>query len=732
MAREAPSNARGVGRYAIAFTAIAAALSLAPFAAHDARATLTRHAAHSARSHLPSARHIPYPRLDWPLEISDSQYAPVAWADLAGWSEDDHLQAYKAFRLSCKPISAQRMPPADPKALGASLRDPCRAAKAADISDGARAKTFFEQHFLPLRISRLGEDEGFVTGYYEPVIDGSRTQTDVYTVPVYRRPSNLFVRGTTQSSTGLPNKGQVFRKIGRRKLVPYYDRAEIEDGAIAGRGLEICWLKNQTDLLFAQIQGSARIRFEDGSTMRINYDAHNGYPYTAVGRILIDRGIIPKEQMSMQKIREWMDQNPDGAKELRRQNRSYVFFREVQLSDKDEAVGAQGVPLTPGRSIAVDKGLHVYGTPFFIEGELPIESEQSKTPFHRLMIAQDTGSAIVGPARADLYFGAGAEAGKVAGRLRHNMRFAILVPKSLDPVARGRKMPLPDARPSEKIAKLFPQVDPLKDAQKDQQGGAKAADAVAAPGATDAAKPRNLRRREPAQTAVATAVPLPAARPNIEPAGRNVATVTSDAIAAADETSAPDPDPGIVGIATPQAQLERRRARALGERCKTGKTAAEKAAPPQRRRLLHRMRKSRPPQSLRASREPLPSAKILRKPKPEAPPLAPIGRRERSQLSRGRKEIDARLDLHGMTQTRAHRALSSFLQRAHGDGLTFVLVITGKGKMGAESERGVLRRQVPQWLSLPEFRTLVVGFEEAHIGHGGEGAIYVRIRRARL
>ncbi len=132
-----------------------------------------------------------------------------------------------------------------------------------------------------------------------------------------------------------------------------------------------------------------------------------------------------------------------------------------------------------------------------------------------------------------------------------------------------------------------------------------------------------------------------------------------------------------------------------------------------------------------ASPKPLSSAKIMRAPKPEAPPLAPIGRRERSQLSRGRKEIDARLDLHGMTQTRAHRALSGFLQRAHSDGLTFVLVITGKGKMGAESERGILRRQVPQWLSLPEFRALVVGFEEAHIGHGGEGALYVRIRRSK-
>jgi membrane-bound lytic murein transglycosylase A len=524
LAREALTNARGIRRYAAAFCVIAAALSTAPLAAHGARGT---HTSHSARPQLPSSRPVPYPRLAWPLEISDSQYAPVAWAKLAGWGEDDHLQAYKAFRVSCRPISAQRKSPADPKALGISLRDPCRAAKALDISDRAKAKAFFEEHFLPLRISRLGEDDGFVTGYYEPVIDGSRTQTDVYTVPVYRRPSNLFVRGVKQSSSGLPNKGQVFRKIGRRKLVPYYDRAEIEDGAIAGRGLEICWLKDQTDLLFTQIQGSARVRLEDGSTIRINYDAHNGYPYTPVGRILIDRGIIPKEQMSMQKIREWMDQTPDGAKELRRQNRSYVFFREVQLSDKDEAVGAQGVPLTPGRSIAVDKALHVYGTPFFIEGELPIESEQSKTPFRRLMIAQDTGSAIVGPARADLYFGAGSDAGKVSGRLRHNMRFVVLVPKSLDPLARGRKMPLPDARPSEKIARLFPQVDPLKD----QKNGAKPPETSAVAGAKDTAKAMEAAKNTaPAaapiaavtqapktQTAAAKPIPLPEARPNIKP-----------------------------------------------------------------------------------------------------------------------------------------------------------------------------------------------------------------------
>jgi membrane-bound lytic murein transglycosylase A len=477
----------------------AAAQALVPFFAYAAH----RHHSHSSATQAPSQRQTPYPRLALPLQINGSQYVPMAWSDIPGWSDDDQLAAFRTFRASCRPIAAQHDLPSDPKALGISLRDPCRTARATEISDGAKARSFFEQHFVPVKISRLGEGDGFVTGYYEPVLEGSRTQTDVYNVPIYRRPSNLFVRGYTQSSPDLPNKGQVFRKIGRRKLVPYYDRGEIEDGVIAGRGLEICWLKDQTDLLFAQIQGSARIRLEDGPTVRINYDAHNGYPYTAVGRILIDRGIIPKEQMSMHKIREWMEQNPDGAKELRRQNRSYIFFREVNLSDKDEAVGAQGVPLTPGRSIAVDKSLHLYGTPFFIEGELPIESEQSKTPFHRLMIAQDTGSAITGPARADLYFGAGADAGKVSGRLRHNMRFVMLVPKSLDPVERGRKVPVPDPRPSEMIAKLFPQTGPAKD----QKAAVPPAAATTTTGQASAAS-----------STVATAIPLPEPRPKIEPA----------------------------------------------------------------------------------------------------------------------------------------------------------------------------------------------------------------------
>ncbi len=536
------------GRFGAWLSAGAFGCLVAGFAIADAHArTAGRHA---SQDHHEAPKRGP---VVWPLEVPGGQYAPLKWSEVVGWADDDPLPAFKTFRTSCRPIAAQKGPIADSKALGTSLRDPCIAARAEDISESAKAREFFEKNFTPLQISRIGEDAGFVTGYYEPIVDGSRVQTDVYTVPVYRRPSNLFVRGYSQANASMPNKGQVFRKVGRRKLVPYYDRAEIEDGAIAGRGLEVVWLKSQTDLLFIQIQGSARIKLDDGSIVRINYDAHNGYPYTPVGRVLIERNIVPKDQMSMQKIREYMEQSPDAAKELRRFNRSYVFFREVKLAADDEAVGAQGVPLTAGRSIAVDKSLHVYGTPFFIEGNLPIESDTSNTPFRKLMIAQDTGSAIIGPARADIYFGAGADAGRVAGRLKNPARFVMLLPNSLDPVSRGKTMPLPEDRPSATIAKLFPQTAPakdkdsvkdapkeaakeavketVKDAPKEQtKDSTKSAPSKDQPAAAQAPTPTAPAAPAAAATApVAQAVPLPEARPKTAPDVASTTTVKPDA-----------------------------------------------------------------------------------------------------------------------------------------------------------------------------------------------------------
>ena len=298
-----------------------------------------------------------------------------------------------------------------------------------------------------MRIARLGEVEGFLTGYFEPIVAGSRFPNPEFHIPLYRRPRDLVAAGHKPGSDTFPNKGA---RIGRRnennQLVPYHDRGAIEAGALDGQKLEICWLKDPFDLLTIQIEGSARVILEDGTPLRINYNLHNGYSYSAVGRVLIERNFIPREEMSMQRIREWMASHPDEAPKVRAANRSYVFFRITGLSNEGEPVGAQGVPLTPGRSIAVDR-VHAYGTPFFIEANLPIESERPVSPFRRLMIAQDTGSAIVGPARADLYWGAGDDAGRIAGRIRHRGRFVMLLPRELDLVEPGRHIPLPMPKP---------------------------------------------------------------------------------------------------------------------------------------------------------------------------------------------------------------------------------------------------------------------------------------------
>ncbi len=405
----------------------------------------------------------PRPAPPGPLWFADAALEPLAWSDLHGWTQDNHAEAFATFRGSCRAVLGQARSGNDVRPILPALAAVCRKALAGPPSTNARA--FFEDNFRPVRIYRLGDSAGFLTGYYEPIVDGSRFPTREFTVPIYRRPSDLIPPAGYRNGQGFPNSGRSMRQRPDGMFVPYYDRGEIEDGALDGQRLEICWIKDPIDLLFIQIQGSARVRLEDGTMLRVNYDSHNGYPYTAVGRILIERKEVPREEMSMQRIRDWMNAHPDQAKELRNQNRSYVFFRIVGLSDEQEATGAQGVPLTPRRSIAVDKALHVYGTPFYIQAGLPVSEERRNGAFDRLMIAQDTGSAIVGPARADIYFGAGDDAGKVAGRLRHAGMFALLMPRALDPAVAGAAMPLPTPRP----------VAPVKTSGKPTKGTAHSA-----------------------------------------------------------------------------------------------------------------------------------------------------------------------------------------------------------------------------------------------------------------
>jgi membrane-bound lytic murein transglycosylase A len=386
-----------------------------------------------------------------PLTLRDSQLEPIDWNALDGWAADDHAAAFATFAASCRPLVRGTPPASEARPMYFALKEVCRRAVAAGRLGQAQARLFFERNFRPLRIAKLGDSAGFLTGYYEPIVDGSRFPTPIFKVPIYRRPPDL-VPPANATGPGFPNRGQSMRRTSSGELVPYYDRGEILDGALDGQHLEICWIKDQTEALVIQIQGSARVRLEDGLMLRINYDSHNGYPYVPVGRVLIERNIIPREQMSMERIREWMRLNPQEAEEVRRKNRSFVFFRIVGLGDDREPAGAQGVPLTPGRSIAVDSALHVYGTPFFIKAGLPLASDKRTGSFDRLMIAQDTGSAIVGPARADIYWGAGDEAGRIAGRIRDSGSFAMLVPRAIDPVVAGAHMPLPPIRPPPVVA----------------------------------------------------------------------------------------------------------------------------------------------------------------------------------------------------------------------------------------------------------------------------------------
>lgn len=432
-----------------------------------------------------------------PLKIPNSQIEPLAWHQIDGWMKDHHAEAFATFLASCKPIlrSSEKARASRPEAYRA-LYDVCGRAVTQVPVDDAAARAFFEKNFRAVRMSTLGEQAGFFTGYYEPIVEGARLPSDKYTVPLYRRPPNMITQRLRMSG----KQGKAGKRAVKR-TAPFYDRAQIEDGALAGRDLEIVYLKDPIDGFFAEIQGSVRVRLEDGSVIRLNYASGNGHAYTAVGRFLIERGIVSKEEMSMQKIREFMEANPEEGKALRRLNRSYVFFRETDLSEYEEAIGAQGLPLTASRSIAVDRRLHTYGMPVFIDVTLPIQSEKPDTRFSRLMIAQDTGGAIVGPARADIYLGAGEEAARAAGRFKHFGQFVMLVPNELDPANVARSVPLPLPKPKDGATQVASRSD-------DEH-------------VTSAAKP-GAESKKPAATAPAQAtasikppasVPLPSPRP---------------------------------------------------------------------------------------------------------------------------------------------------------------------------------------------------------------------------
>ncbi len=351
----------------------------------------------------------------------EARFVPASFADLPGWAADDHAAALATFATSCPRLT--RMP-AGPLGGASDWKRVCEAAASVDPSSPQAARAYFERHFEPLRVTAAdGDPEGLITGYYEPELRGALQRGGRYTVPLYRRPPDLVAVDLGRFDDELKGKRIAGRVVAGR-LEPYHDRAGIDRGVLRGRDLELVWVDSAADAFFLHIQGSGRVRLRDGTIVRVGYAGTNGHPYSSIGRELIDRGEVPREEMSMQAIRKWLAARPTEGAKLMRTNRSYVFFRELEGPGP---LGALGAPLTPGRSIAIDRRRFPLGMPVWLDTVLPGDGAP---PLRRLMIAQDTGGAIRGSVRADIFWGPGSEAAARAGAMQSPGRYWFLRPRS--------------------------------------------------------------------------------------------------------------------------------------------------------------------------------------------------------------------------------------------------------------------------------------------------------------
>ncbi|MDA0260703.1 MAG: murein transglycosylase A [Proteobacteria bacterium] len=361
-----------------------------------------------------------------------------AFSDLKGWGSADLQAPLSAFQRSCAQF--RRLPKG--RSLGANgiggrvedWQSVCDAAGAVDSADPGLIRRFFETLFLPVAIINNTQETGLFTGYYEPELRGRRHKRGSFTVPLYTRPKDLVTVDLGAFRENLRGQQIAGRVVGGR-LRPFETRAAIEAGALANRGLELLWVDDPIEAFFLHIQGSGRIVLEDGSLQRVGYAGQNGHPYFAIGRELVARGALDREMVSLQSIRAWLAANPGEASAVMSKNPSFVFFRKIE---GDGPLGAFQVPLTPRASLAIDRRYVPLGVPVWLETSLPEggdRASQSTQPWHAMVVAQDTGGAIRGVVRGDIFFGAGTEAEAVAGRLNSPGRYFMLLPRSL--VERG-------------------------------------------------------------------------------------------------------------------------------------------------------------------------------------------------------------------------------------------------------------------------------------------------------
>lgn len=365
------------------------------------------------------------------MQTSTVTFDPISFSDVPGWRDDDHLAAWKAFIASCAPLLkvGAREPKQDQAGSPKALLDICSLAlaslKSGSIQTRQDARLFFETHFQPAHVTGSAA-KGLLTGYYEPLLKGSRTPDATYNVPVYRRPPDL-VNVVAESERGAKSASFTHLRKTGQGLEPYLTRAAIEQGGLAGQGLELMYFKDPIDVFFMQIQGSGRVELPDGKKVRIAYDGKNGYPYTSIGRVLIDEGQIEAARMSLKALKQWLRVDLERARAVLWRNESYVFFRELKDKEAKGPMGANSIPLQAGRSLAVDTTFYALGTPIYVDAP-EITHANKKGGFRRLMVAHDVGSAIKGSERGDIYFGAGDAAGRLAGVTKAPGHFFVLLP----------------------------------------------------------------------------------------------------------------------------------------------------------------------------------------------------------------------------------------------------------------------------------------------------------------
>ena len=360
------------------------------------------------------------------------RFAAVSYNDLPGWSASNAYGARQALLKSCQKLGSlpgrNSMPGA---AIGGQVEDwgpACRAITNAATEDAFEVA--LKAHFTPLEVSADGVTEGTFTGYYEALLQGSKTRTERFSVPLYARPPELVMVDLGRFRKDLAGQ-RIAGSVKNGRLEPYPNRAAIEEGALTGRDLEVLWVDSAVDAYFLQVQGSGRVQMPDGSFLGIGYAAQNGHANRLIGRHLIASGAIPREKMSGQAIRDWLASNPDKVRTVLNTDPSFVFFRP--LKNGDGPFGSAGVSLTPGRSLAVDRVHLPLHAPVWLAASHPDPKDPTiaDVPMNRLMVAQDTGGAINGEIRGDVFWGFGDNAEETAGRMANAGRYWLLLPTAL-------------------------------------------------------------------------------------------------------------------------------------------------------------------------------------------------------------------------------------------------------------------------------------------------------------